>query len=87
MAEHSADVPSEAVEEALRQQDRQSAGELEKYGPRMNTVPSMRCPTCNRQQRMTVHLEHRLYQLCKHAFPLPPIGITSCYGRKGRQGR
>jgi hypothetical protein len=77
MAEHSAGAPSEVIAEALRQQDNQSQAELEKYGPRLNTVTSMVCPECHRMQRMTVHPEHRVYQLCKHAFPLPPIGITN----------
>lgn len=86
-AKHSADAPSEIVQQAQRQQDRQSAAEREKYGERLNTVNPAVCPDCGRTQRMTVHPGHRLYQLCKHAFPLPPLPAQTPHSSRRQSGK
>lgn len=87
MAEHSADGPSEVVQEALRQERAQSENERVKYGERLNTVVSMPCPTCNRTQRMTVHPGHRVYQLCGHAFRLPPLPTQRLFSDRRQSGK
>lgn len=71
---------------AVQQNVKQSAAERKKYGERLNTVTSMVCPTCHHTQRMTVHPGHRVYQLCGHAFELPPLPVDRTYAARRRSG-
>lgn len=54
----------------------------EDYGEVLNTVWGVKCAECGRSSSMTVHAEDRVYHPCGHHYDLPPIGVTSCYGRK-----
>lgn len=81
------DPPTDAMVAATEQAERQSAAEREKYGERLNTVVGQPCPTCGRRQRMTVHPGHRLYQLCKHAFELPPLPQQRLFSDRRRSGK
>jgi ribosomal protein S27AE len=54
------------------------------YGEVLNTIKGVRCPKCGRSASMTVHAEDRVYHPCGHHYDLPPIGVTSCYGRERR---
>lgn len=81
-----AELPSAALDTALHQQGEQSQNDREKFGVLLNTVTSAVCPSCGRQQRMTVHPACRVYQLCKHSFPLPPLPVDRTYEARRRSG-